>query len=292
MANQKTNLDPNLKSMILGFQKNELTEYYVYKKLARFAKNEKNQKTLSQIAEEEKNHHDIWQRYTQTKIRPKKSVIKFYPLLAKIFGITFAVKLMEKGEERAQHGYQKVLDVFPETKKIFDQENHHEYQLIRILQEERLSYLGSMVLGLNDALVELTGALAGLSFALQDTRLVALAGSITGIAASMSMAASEYLSKKTEKDPTAFKSAIYTGLAYISTVILLVIPFLVFSHYQQALPTSLLIAVIIILAFTFFSAVVQDLSFKKKFGEMLGITFGVAFLSFLIAIGLRYFFGI
>ena len=292
MANQKTNLDPNLKSMILGFQKNELTEYYVYRALAKKTKDQKNRQTLERIAEDEKHHYEIWKTYSNTSIKPKRLVRKFYPFLAKIFGLTFAVKLMERGEEQAQHGYQKVLDVFPETKKIFAEENRHEHELIEILQEEKLSYLGSIVLGLNDALVELTGALAGLSFALQNTRLIALAGTITGIAASMSMAASEYLSKKTEGDAKAFKSAVYTGLTYLTTVILLIIPFLVISRYQKALPISLLVAGLIILAFTFFSAVVQDVSFKKKFFEMLTITFGVALLSFLFAVGLRYFFGI
>ena len=66
------------------------------------------------------------------------------------------------------------------------------------LAYEPYRYTGSIVLGLNDALVELTGALAGLTLALQDTKLIALTGSITGIAAALSMGASEYLSTKSE----------------------------------------------------------------------------------------------
>ena len=54
--------------------------------------------------------------------------------------------------------------------------------------------------GLNDALVELTGALAGLTFAFKDSRTIALAGLITGISASFSMAASDYLSNKADDD--------------------------------------------------------------------------------------------
>jgi VIT1/CCC1 family predicted Fe2+/Mn2+ transporter len=86
-------------------------------------------------------------------------------------------------------------------------------KLISLIDEERLKYVSSMVLGLNDALVELTGALTGLTLALQNPRLIAIVGFITGIAASMSMAASEYLSTKqedTEKNP--LKASVYTGL--------------------------------------------------------------------------------
>ena len=50
--------------------------------------------------------------------------------------------------------------------------------------------MGSVVLGLNDELVEFTGALAGFTLALSDHRLIALTGSITGIAAALSMASS------------------------------------------------------------------------------------------------------
>lgn len=112
--------------------------------------------------------------------------------------MTFTLKLMEKGEERAQSAYMEIFEELPEVRKIAEEEKHHEYQLLNLITEEHLDYVGSIVLGLNDALVELTGTLAGLTFALQNTRLIALAGLITGIAASFSMGASEYLSTKAE----------------------------------------------------------------------------------------------
>ena len=42
----------------------------------------------------------------------------------------------------------------------------NESALLQLLDEEKLRYTGSIVLGLNDVLVELTGALAGLTLAL------------------------------------------------------------------------------------------------------------------------------
>ena len=151
----------------------------------------------------------------------------FYFWISRILGITFGIKLMERGEERAQINYEIIARKIPKASQIIADEHAHEQELIGLIEEERLNYVGSIVLGLNDALVELTGALAGFTFALQNTRLIALAGLITGIAASFSMAASEYLSTKSEgSGERALKSSIYTGAAYIVTVILLILPYL------------------------------------------------------------------
>jgi VIT1/CCC1 family predicted Fe2+/Mn2+ transporter len=162
-----------------------------------------------------------------------------------------------------------------------------------MLDEERLVYTGSIVLGLNDALVELTGALAGLTLALQDTTLIALTASITGIAASMSMAASEYLSTKSEETAkTPGKAALYTGIAYVFTVLILVLPYLLIDNYYICLGVALLSAVLIIAAFNYYVAVAKGESFKKRFGEMAGISLGIAALSFGIGFLIREAFGV
>jgi VIT1/CCC1 family predicted Fe2+/Mn2+ transporter len=150
-----------------------------------------------------------------------------------------------------------------------------------MIDEERLQYAGSIVLGLNDALVELTGALAGLSLALQNTKLIAMAGLITGIAASFSMAASDYLSKKaddTQKNP--LRSATYTGSAYILTVTLLILPYFLFSNYLVCLTLTLITAILIIFVFNYYISVAKGLNFKRRFTEMALISLGVSALTF------------
>ena len=208
-------------------------------------------------------------------------------MLSRIFGLTFAIKLMEKGEEIAQATYERVKDSAPPIKVLLADEHRHEKDLVDMIEEEKLNYMGSVVLGLNDALVELTGALAGLSFVLQNTKLIALAGLITGIAASFSMAASEYLSTKSEGNKNSLKSALYTGLAYIITVLFLIFPFLTLADYRGALGWTLVNAIAVIAIFTYFSAVTKDLRFKKLFGEMFIISLGVAAFSFGISIVLK-----
>jgi VIT1/CCC1 family predicted Fe2+/Mn2+ transporter len=163
-----------------------------------------------------------------------------------------------------------------------------------MLDEERLHYVGSMVLGLNDALVELTGALAGLSLAIRNTRLIALAGLVTGIAASFSMAASEYLSRRSEaggeRDP--LKSSLYTGVAYVVTVLLLIAPYLLLSHYLLCLAVTMAIAILIILGFNYYVSVAKDLPFRRHFLQMAGISLGVAVISFGIGYLIRVFLGV
>src|SRR3989304_527579 len=97
---------------------------------------------------------------------------------------------MAMGGEAEQGNYAAVAQEIAAAATYQEEENLHEEKLIDMLDEERLQYAGSVVLGLNDALVELTGALAGLTLALQNVKLIALSGLIPGIAASMSMAES------------------------------------------------------------------------------------------------------
>jgi VIT1/CCC1 family predicted Fe2+/Mn2+ transporter len=149
-----------------------------------------------------------------------------------------------------------------------------------------------MVLGLNDALVELSGTLAGLTFAFQDTRLISLSGLITGIAATLSMAASEYLSSKADGQANAFKSSLYTGGAYIVTVILLVLPYLLIENPFIALAIMISAVVMIIFVFNLYIAVAKNLNFKKRFLQMAAISLGVAGLSFLIGIGIDKILGV
>ena len=142
-------------------------------------------------------------------------------------------------------------------------------------------FAGSIVLGLNDALVELTGALAGLTFAFQNSRIIVISGLIIGIAASLSMAASEYLSTKAEViSRSPVRSAVYTGVAYILTVLLLIFPYLLLSNVYHSLIWTLINAVIIIFGFTYFISIEKGESFKHRFLEMLIISSVVAIISF------------
>ncbi|NLM35677.1 MAG: rubrerythrin family protein [Clostridiales bacterium] len=280
--------------IILKLQQNEVTEQAIYSNLAKRVKSQSEKDTLQRISKEEGIHSKIWEKYTNKKLTPNRLKVFFYTLLSIVFGYTFTIKIMEKGEKNAQDIYTKLAAEVPEAKQIHKEEEEHEYALIALLDEERLQYVGSMVLGLNDALVELTGTLAGLSFALQNNRLVALSGLITGISATLSMASSEYLSARSEGDANALKSSLYTGIMYLFAVALLVLPYLIlpWDKYVPALISMLLIVVIIIFAFTYYISVAKDLPFKKRFLEMAIISLSVAALSFVVGVLVKKFLGI
>lgn len=275
-------LDDKTLNILEEFQKNEITEYHIYKALSKKVSG-KNGEVLRRIADDECRHHQEWGMISGKSAKPNRLIIFFYLFIAKLFGITFAVKMMERNEEKAEKSYSYIESRFPEASEIIREEHEHEILLVNMIDEEKIGYIGSIVLGLNDALVELTGALAGLTLALQNTKIIGLAGLITGIAASFSMAASEYLSQKSEshnKDP--LKASVYTGFAYIITVVLLVLPYFIVADYYIALAFTLLIAVAIILIFAQFVSVVKDIQFKKFFFEMILLSFGVAAISFFI----------
>jgi VIT1/CCC1 family predicted Fe2+/Mn2+ transporter len=274
-------------------QRNEITEHLVYSRLADLEKDPRNADILRQIARDELGHYEFWKTHTNLEIKPSCWQVFKYYWLARIFGMTFSIKLMERGEGQAQVTYKSIAATISEARRIAEDEDRHEQELLGLLDEERLRYVGSMVLGLNDALVELTGALAGLSLAIRNTRLIALAGLVTGIAASFSMAASEYLSRKSEEgrhDP--LKSSLYTGAAYIVTVLLLIAPYLLLGHYLLCLGVTMAVAIIIILAFNYYVSVAKDLPFRRHFLQMAGISLGVAAISFAIGYLIRILLGV
>jgi len=276
-------LSQELHAQLLTFQQNEITEHHIYTKLAETTSLAENRRILKQIAADELRHYQEWIKYTHQEVKPDKLKVWLYYWISRIFGLTFGLKLMERGEEKAQDSYEHLRPWIAEVDAIIHDEDKHEEALLELLDEERLRYVGSIVLGLNDALVELTGALAGLTLALQNTQLIALSGAITGIAAALSMAASEYLSTKSEetsKEP--FKASVYTGLAYILTVLVLIAPYLFLQNYYLCLAWVLTAAVLIIALFNYYISVVKDEPFRKRFLGMAGVSLGVAGLSFLI----------
>ena len=240
----KKQLSMKALNIIQKMQQSELTESYIYEAIAKFAKGDENKKVLQRLAKEERAHYEIWKKYTDIEMKPEKWKIFKFKWIARILGFTFAVKLMETGEGRAQEEYEALEQEVPESIHIREQEEEHEEALLEMLDEERLQYVGSMVLGLNDALVELTGSLAGFTFAMQNTRLIALSGLILGISATFSMASSEFLSARSEGRTDAFKSCAYTGVAYLVTVVLLIAPYLVFGNSQYILALLCMLALL------------------------------------------------
>lgn len=283
---------------LIRLQKMEKTEMEVYKRLANREKNSENKKIFEKISLQENDHYNILKEKTNEDVNYSIIRVQFHVLTAIFLGLTFSLKLMEKIEQNAAAEYRDLG-----YDDIAKEEDEHEKELLSLLEEDALNYLSSIILGLSDALVELTGALAGLTLAFQELRIVALAGLVTGISASFSMAASEFLATKEENENRSpIKAALFTGLSYIVTVLLLVTPYLLLDSdnqvifglepHLQALIITFIIGLFIIALFNFYVSVAQDKSFTGKFIEMGLILLVVTFISFIIGLVLRESFGI
>lgn len=275
-------------------QQQEVDGAALYREIARLTKSESERETLLDISNEECKHAAVFEKYTGCKLKPRRFRLFCYTLAARILGYTFVIKLLERGEDLAIAAYKKEITRIPELKQVLDEEEVHEQKLLDMLDEERLHYVGDMVLGMNDALVELTGALAGYTLAMQNTHVIAMAGLITGISATLSMAASGYLSSREAGQKDAVKSAAYTGLAYLVTVALLIIPYLLLpsNGYLWALGITLLIAVAIIACFNFYISIAKGRPFRRNFFAMVGISMGVAVISFAVGLVVKNVLGI
>ena len=289
-----SNISAAAMAVIKRMQQNELTESVIYEKISAFAGGEENKETLRRLAREEKAHYEIWKKYTGIEMKPEMGKVLKFTLIARILGFTFAVKLMERGEGNAQTEYELLAREVAESASIREDEEEHEHALLGMLDEERLQYVGSMVLGLNDALVELTGSLAGFAFALQNTRLIALSGLIVGISATFSMASSEFLAARSEGRTDALKSCSYTGIAYLLTVVALIAPYLIFpgTQFIPALICMLVVVILIIAGFTYYTSVAQDQPFGSRFLEMALISVSEAVMSIEVGILAKKFLGV
>lgn len=287
-------LSPSMHKRILQFQREEIESRILYEYLAGRQKNETNKDVFLQIAKAEHEHYETLKSYTGQNIAPNRFRITFYKILTWILGYTFTIKFFEQMEKFGINKLRSITKIIPEARKIISEEKEHKKSLIVMIDEERLHYVGSVVLGLNDALVGLTGAIVGLTFALENTKLVALSAIIMGLSATMSMTASNYLAERADGNTKAVQSGLATGLAYLITLTLLVLPYLLVpSHmYITALIIMFAVAALVIFSFNYYTSVAQDLPFMRRFGEMAVISSSVTVLSFVIGLAAKALLGI
>jgi VIT1/CCC1 family predicted Fe2+/Mn2+ transporter len=273
---------------LLTFQRNEITEHHVYAAFARQAQGT-NRDLLARIAADELRHYEQFRTFTGCDVQPNRLKIAFYRLCAMVFGFTFGIRLMERGEKQAQEAYRHFGDSLPAMVETMEEENRHERTLIDMIDEENLSYMGSMVLALNNSIQEFSGIAAGLTFALQtNAQAIGVTVLISGLAATLAMSASEYLSQKAEAQPSQghhrnpWKAVLYAGGIYLFIVLTIVIPYFLIRNAHAALAVALGGVGLILTVFTFFMAIVKGLRYRKVLLEALGVALVVVAASFLI----------
>lgn len=277
---------------ILQYQKNEITEHILYAALAGRLSG-KNSEIMKKISSDELKHYNFFKKITGRDIKPDYIKIYFYRFVSRIFGLTFTLKMMSNGEDQAEHNYEEVEDSVPGIKKIISEEVKHEEALISQIEEGIITHMGSMVLAINNSIQEITGIVVGLTFALSNAILVGKTALISGMAATLAMVASEYLSQKSEADDSAepVRAAAYTGIVYVVVVAAIVSPYFIFADHYAALLAALSSVVIIVTVFTFFMSVVKGLSYRKALLEVTSITAAVVSLSLGLGMVIKLIFG-
>lgn len=275
---------------IIHAQINEKTEHEAYSRLANWTKKPGDKKLFREMMAKEVKHYNFWKKISGQDTEPNKLKAAFYFYAARYLGTNFGIQFMERSKKHSSD-FELELKGSGEKNivKIIESEERDEKRILEKIDKSELAYTSSIILGLNDALVELTGALAGFTLALQNPKVVALAGFITGVAASFSMAASEYLSTKEEGGKNPLTASIYTGFTYLFTVIFLITPFFLLSNPLMSLGITLGISVFLISVFNFYISVAKNLSFSKRAGEMIAISLGVAALNFVIGFAAKKF---
>lgn len=281
------------------FAYRQYRDYVIYKMLAGDETDLGFKKTLEELIKQEWDDYQFWLQFSENKkFRVGRWQAISFKLIRRFLGLTFAAKILEGREKEMIENYTRYLSGVKDEKiragiaKILEHERHHEKELIEQIHEGKIKFLGNIILGLNDGLVELTGALVGFSFVLGSHTLVALTGLVTGIAASLSMASSAYVQALYENRKDAKRAAVYTGAAYLIVVGILVSPYFLLTAVNQAVILMLALALTVIFVVSLYGSIIFERNFSREFARMALMSLGVAAVTFSIGLILRKLFGV
>ncbi len=278
--------------------KDEYTDYTVYLELSRREGNQAFKKALEELAEQERVHYNFWKTYSpDTKVGVNRLKVYFVLLLRLLLGLTFTMKFLERHEDVVIQRYKQVADSIPPADKtgfdrMVEDEQHHEDYLIGEVQEGRVKYMSFIVLGLADAVVEISGIHAGSLGIYASTKLAGLAGVVAGLAASIAMASAAYAQAKQGFVGSAKWSAIYTGVSYMFTAIFLALPYFLTRSMILALGTSLVVGVVLVAMMTYYDTVISVRTFAKQFGEIASIILAASLALYIAGLLIRQLLGI
>ncbi len=281
------------------FCKDEYIDYMVYKYLAEHEKKPEHKKILEELSEDEYRHYEFWKKIVGKDCSQEisKTYLQRIKLMRKIFGLTFTLKWLERHEEEVVQAYKDYLKYLEgeERRKLEDiilDEEKHENELMSGIKETIVKYMSFIVLGLADAIVEITGVHAGFLGVTSYTIMAGIAGLIVGLSAAISMSSAAYIQAKHDPTRNPTTSAIMTGIGYVGAVVLLALPYFATHNMAYAFTASILLGIILIGIFTFYGAIVFDRSFKREFIESVGLMLGTAFASYLFGELIGGYFGI
>lgn len=285
--------------LVKSFCEDEYTDYVVYKYLAGKESSDENRRILEEMADQEYQHYEFWKSLLGYECRPNvpRFKLSMLAIMRRLMGVTFTVKLLERHEKEVIESYKRFLprlegESREKLEKIIEDEVSHENHLLSRINDRIVRYLGFVDLGLADAIVEITGVHAGFLGATATALVAGIAGLIVGLSAAISMAAAAYIQAKHESNENPLPSAMATGIAYFIAVVILALPYFVTHSNILAFIASVVLAVVLVLGFVFYSSVINESSFKREAIENLGVLFGTAAAAYIFGDILGRIFGI
>lgn len=287
------------KEAIHAFCVDEYTDFVIYTHLAEREKRDDFKQLLQKMAEHEFKHYEFWKSLSGRDCASEmpRWKLTLVTLSRILFGLTFTIKLLERHEGQVIEAYRQFIPKLPpdastRLSEILKDEELHEKSLVSELDEGVVRYIGFIALGLADAVVEITGVHAGFLGATTTTLAAGVAGLIVGLSAAISMAAAAYIQAKHENVKNPIPSALATGIAYIAAVVLLAAPYFVTHSNILAFIVSVVLAFGLVVAFTFYSSVINESNFKREVIESTVVLFATALVSYLFGTVLGKIFGL
>ncbi|TMI19814.1 rubrerythrin family protein [Candidatus Bathyarchaeota archaeon] len=263
--------------------RDEYTDGAVYQMLSRHEKNQSFKKALEDLARGEQSHYEFWKAYTpDTVVHVNQLKVYFTLLLRLTLGLTFTMKFLERHEDALHERYREMVKSIPPADKA----------RFEAMMEEEEHHMSFIVLGLADAVVEISGIHAGSLGIYNRTELAGIAGVVAGMAASIAMASAAYAQAKQGFEGSAKWSAIYTGVSYMFTAIFLALPYFLTSSMLTALGISLIVGVALVAMMTYYDTVISARKFKRQFAEIAGIILAASLALYIAGILIRQFLGI
>lgn len=266
-------------------QVNEVTEYHIYKHLSRVVESPKNKAVLNKIADEELEHYRYWMQFND-EVEPKWWKVKLFILIARMFGLVFGVKLMEKAEAKAQKKYSELVGVLPGVSKIIEQETIHEKKLIDLLSDWRLKAFGTWLIATNLVLFVSVGVLSGMVVFGVNQKHAGIQLFFTAVLVSLADFFNTYLMKtpdKLRREPFEKGMVRFFSGSIIGSFVAL--PFMVSANPFIAVFFAVLVLILMAVMLNFYYAIISDHPVLLKIGRILlsyliiaGCVIGASFL--------------
>lgn len=359
--------NPEIVSLARRFYADEMTDHLTYRLLAAKARSPEVAALLIKISGMERGHALFWasvlERHGEQPPETRPPQLRNFLLghLARLFNPLLLVALLELGEGHAARNYHRVLesdllapDEAERLRRIVVDELEHERLFHRESRASGLSNVRDFVLGMNDGLVEILGAVTGLSAAWPgNPLLVAVSGLIVGVAGALSMGIGAFISVRSQRqvdeatrerldllfsvaperaqeallerfeedgmprelstevvdclgdksgmlarlmsepsNQNEWRSALFTGLAYLLGVVFPVLPYFLADNSLHALVGSVLFAGLALATVGSAIALFSGISVRTKVTEMVFSGLAAAGLAWLFGYLMQTLFGI